>query len=54
MVPDTWFPHRFNTLKKLREEDNLSTKDSIAEFILSSMHPLFRGFTVVYLCVEHV
>jgi len=32
----------------LREEDNLSTKDTTAEFILSSKRPLFRGFTVLF------
>ena len=29
------------------KEDNLSTKDKTAEFILSSTCPLFRGSTVV-------
>jgi len=30
----------------LQEEDNPFTKDTTAEFILSSMRPLFGGFTV--------
>jgi len=28
----------------LQEEDNLSTEDTIAEFILSLIHPLFRFY----------
>ena len=40
-----------NTFKfpflNLWEEDNLSTKDTTTEFMLSPMHPLFVGFTVV-------
>jgi len=36
----------------LWEEENLSTKDTTAEFILSPVHTLFGGFTVSQLTLQ--
>ena len=38
----------------LWEEENLSTKDTTAEFILSPVHPLFGGFTISALTLQIV